>query len=328
MAGPLVERGQCRTQARGIALLGRQCTGARRELAQCLGPPRRRVRDDDGVQSHVTEVLRHGEAGVDARLTGHHRHVRRVRDDDGALCQPAPGTGIDKLRELGDHVCHLVPALSAADVDDDVRSAPLRHLLQQHGLPGAEPAGNRRRAAERHRVEQVEHPLTRHQRLPTVQSTTVRAWQAHRPALRHPDGRTGDHGHGRVGSVASGRLHLLDASADACGHQDPHGQRTVVMHGPDGVAGLNDVAHGDEGLEPPLAQIRWCRSSGGQPRAGPEQRTQQAVEHAAEQRRTQGRGQRLAQSAHGMSRREPAGVLVCLRRRHSARDGDDLARDA
>ena len=39
-----------------------------------------------------------------------------------------------------DHVGHLVAALAAPDVDDDVGVAPLGDLLQQHGLAGAEAA--------------------------------------------------------------------------------------------------------------------------------------------------------------------------------------------
>ena len=56
-------------------------------------------------------------------------------------------------------VGHLVAALTAADVDDDVGVAPLGHLLQEHGLSGAEAARHGSRAAPRHGVEQVEHTL-------------------------------------------------------------------------------------------------------------------------------------------------------------------------
>ena len=70
-----------------------------------------------------------------------------------------PVRGSSSARELLEHVGHLVAALAAADVDDHVGVAPLRDLLQQHRLAGAEAAGDRGAAAARDREEEVEHPL-------------------------------------------------------------------------------------------------------------------------------------------------------------------------
>ncbi len=54
-----------------------------------------------------------------------------------------PVRGSSSCREFVQHLGHLVAAFAAADVDDDVRVAPLGQRLLQHGLAGAEAAGNR-----------------------------------------------------------------------------------------------------------------------------------------------------------------------------------------
>ena len=86
--------------------------------------------------------------------------ISTVRSSSGL-----PGARVLERLELLEHVGQLVAALAAADVDDHVGVAPLGDLLQQHGLAGAEAAGDRRRAAARDREEQVEHPLAGHERL-------------------------------------------------------------------------------------------------------------------------------------------------------------------
>ena len=81
------------------------------------------------------------------------------------------------------HLGHLVAALAAADVDDDVGVAPLGQRLLQHRLAGAEAAGDGRAAAARDREQRVEDALAGDQRLVGRQALRHRARPAHRPAL-------------------------------------------------------------------------------------------------------------------------------------------------
>ncbi len=90
--------------------------------------------------------------------------LRRVRDQDRALHQRRAGARVDELGELLEHLGQLVAALAAADVDDDVGVRPLRERLLEHGLAGAEPAGDRGGAAARDREEHVDRPLAGDQR--------------------------------------------------------------------------------------------------------------------------------------------------------------------
>jgi hypothetical protein len=79
----------------------------------------------------VPEILGHRHRGVDRRFARRYRHVRGVDDDDGAVHQRPAGGGIAERRELLDHLGHLVAALAAADVDDDVDVAVLGDRLLQ-----------------------------------------------------------------------------------------------------------------------------------------------------------------------------------------------------
>ena len=115
--------------------------------------------------AHVAEVLGDRHPGVDAGLPRHHRHVRGVGDDDGALGERSSGARVRELGQLGEHVGHLVAALAAADVDDHVGGAPLGDLLEEHGLAGAEAARDGGAAAPGDREHGVENPLAGQQRL-------------------------------------------------------------------------------------------------------------------------------------------------------------------
>ena len=57
-----------------------------------------------------------------------------------------PVRGSVSFAELLQHLGHLVAALAAADVDDDVRVRPLGDLVLGHGLAGSESARDGSRA--------------------------------------------------------------------------------------------------------------------------------------------------------------------------------------
>ena len=332
--GPLVEGRQRRGEAGRVALLGGQRPGARGELAQRLRPPRRGVGDDHGVQPHVAEVLGHRHAGVDARLAGHHRHVRRVRDDHGALGEPPAGPRVHQLGQLGDDVGHLVAALAAADVDDHVGGAPLGDLLEQHRLAGAEPAGHRGRAAQGHRVQQVEHPLAGEQRLAAVEPArgtgvagapaTAALMATGVPPTTGEDGvRRRSRRPRRRSSTAARRPLAARAPAAAAGRLPS----TVPRASPAADLGRRGR---DVGLRTPRCAGRPARPTArGEPGPRAGQRSEQPVEDAAEQPGSERCRQRLA-PRDGPS--HPGPVPRCTRRParwpRSPAEGDHLARAA
>ena len=79
---------------------------------------------------------------VDGRLTGGHRHVGGIGDQSGPIHQKVAGPGVHQLGELLQHLGHLVSALAAADINDDIRVGPFGNLMLGHGLSGSESAGD------------------------------------------------------------------------------------------------------------------------------------------------------------------------------------------
>ncbi len=235
---PLVEGGQLGREPGRIALFRGELVGARRDLAQRLRPAGGRVGDQHGVVAHVAEVLGDGDARVDARLAREHRHVGGVRDQHRALAQRPAGAWILERGELLEHVGHLVAALAAADVDDHVGVAPLRDLLEQHGLAGAEAAGDGRGAAPRDREEDVEHALAGDERHGGGQARRDGARAADRPEVGEaqlvaPDDRDRlVHGVGPRGGEA------LQRAGHAGRHQDPVLDRGRLGDGAEQRAGL------------------------------------------------------------------------------------------
>ena len=181
-----------------------------------------------------------------------------------------------------------LPRSPQPDVDDDVGVAPLRDLLQQHGLAGAEAAGHggaccpgppgtagraraarcaaarRRRARSRHRARPADRPgLRQPHRSPPATGATV-ASAAYVPGRREPLHRAARRPGGTRTRCATGRRRRGPSRA----------RRPATTCSPDGTAASN--RHGPPRPSRP-------RRAGRQPRRRARQRAQQAVEDPAEQ---------------------------------------------
>ena len=211
----------------------------------------------------------------------------------------SPVRGSSSSASSATHVGHLVAALAAADVDDDVGVAPLGDLLQQHGLAGAEAAGDGGAAAPGDREEQVEHPLPGVQRAAASSSRsrhgrgrrTGHAVRERHVARRRPS-------RPRLAGVRSAPGgDALDPTADAGRHQDPQRHRAgVARRCPARRPAPTRSPSADGGREGPAGGSPRGRIAVRAPARSPavDQRPQQAVEDAAEQARAQRRRQRPA----------------------------------
>ncbi len=159
LGGALVEFGQPRAEIGGVGGFARQFAEPAGHFAQGFRPAAGGIRHQRDMQALVAEIFADGDGGVDRGLARGHRHVGGIGDDDGALHQAAAGARIGELGKFAQHFRHLVAALAAADIDDDVGVAPFRQRLLQHGLAGAEAAGNGGLAAARDRKQGVEDAL-------------------------------------------------------------------------------------------------------------------------------------------------------------------------
>ena len=118
-----------------------------------------------------------------ARLTGSYRHVGSVGDQRGTIHQRVAGLRVDQLGELFQNLRHLIAALAAADINDDIRIGPLCNLVLGHGLTCTESAGNGRRAALGDREERIQDTLTGQQRLARRETALCGTRNPDRPFL-------------------------------------------------------------------------------------------------------------------------------------------------
>ena len=181
----LVELGQAQRQAPGEAFLGRHFLQAHGHLPQGLGPPAGGVGEDGHVVAHVPVIFGHRDPGVDGNFARRHRHIRGVRDEDGALHQRAAGARVLELGKFAQNLGHLVAALAAAYEDYYPGVRPLGQLVLGHRLAGAEPARDAGAAAFRYRKKSVYDTLPGHQRPVDQPALRHRPRPADRPFLQH-----------------------------------------------------------------------------------------------------------------------------------------------
>ena len=97
----------------------------------------------------------------------------------------SPEWGSFELGELHEHVGHLVAALAAADVDDDLGVGPLGELVLGDGLARAERPGDAGDAALGEGEERVDDALPVTSGSSTDELALVRPGHADRPPLHH-----------------------------------------------------------------------------------------------------------------------------------------------
>ena len=217
--GALVEGREPGREVRRVAFLAGHLLESAGDLAERLAPPGGRVGHHGDVVAHVAVVLGQRGAHVDGGLAGGDRHVRRVGDEHGAVHERSTRARVLELRELGEDLGHLVAALAAADVDDDVDVGPLRQRLLRDRLARAEAARDDGVAAEGDREERVEDPHAGGERRRRVQLLDVGAALTDRPALAHPN-------LGAVGERGDSLVHVeVTLAHDRCDGSGLHGRR-------------------------------------------------------------------------------------------------------
>mmetsp|Transcript_12586 Transcript_12586/g.39639 ORF Transcript_12586/g.39639 Transcript_12586/m.39639 type:complete len:601 (+) Transcript_12586:190-1992(+) len=344
LARALVEGGEARAEVGGVARVSGHLGEAAGDLTERLGPARRRVGHHGHVVAHVAQVLCERDARVDGRLARSDGHVGRVGDEGGALHDGLLLAVDDhlELREVLEHLRHLVAALAAADVDNRVRVRVLGQRLRDDRLAAAERAGHGARAAEHGGEERVDHALPREQRLGTRQLLGDGARRADGPALLH-----------RVLGHLALELRLEDALQDgvlALGGEPRHlAARDLARHHHDlvqddvvlrdvaiNVARADDVAnlHVDR-RELPRAllveggDVDATRDEDRAERLGDLlERTLDAVEDAAKDARAELERERQARAEDRVADRQAGRLLVHLDGGHVALEANDLTDQA
>mmetsp|Transcript_11056 Transcript_11056/g.25659 ORF Transcript_11056/g.25659 Transcript_11056/m.25659 type:complete len:277 (-) Transcript_11056:577-1407(-) len=168
----LVESSQTSTKVCRITGVGRHLSETSGNLTKSLCPTGGRVSHHRYVHSLVTEVLGESNTGINRSLTSCHRHVGSVRYKRGTLHDTNFLLGscllvLDshcKLREITQHLSHLVSTLSTTDVHNSVRVRELRQSLTNHSLPTSKSTGDGASTSKHRGEEPVNHTKTRNKR--------------------------------------------------------------------------------------------------------------------------------------------------------------------
>mmetsp|Transcript_8655 Transcript_8655/g.14936 ORF Transcript_8655/g.14936 Transcript_8655/m.14936 type:complete len:548 (+) Transcript_8655:633-2276(+) len=187
LAGTLVEGGETCTQVRRVARVGGHFRETAGNLTEGLGPSGRGVSHHGHVVAHVAEVLRDRNPGVDGGFAGSDGHVGRVGHHSRAL-HDALLTSVHRHRQLGEVLedfSHLVTALAAADVDNDIRVGKLGQRLRDHSLAATERARDRARSTQHRREKGIENALASEKRHVGHELLEDRARRTHGPQLEH-----------------------------------------------------------------------------------------------------------------------------------------------
>src|SRR5450830_529043 len=100
-----------------------------RNLTHGFCPPRRGVCHQSDAVAHVAEVLGYRDPSENRSLTSCDWHVGSVGDEDCTIHKNLAGLRVLELREFLQDVRHLVPTLTATNIDNDVGIRPLCQLM-------------------------------------------------------------------------------------------------------------------------------------------------------------------------------------------------------
>ena len=206
--------------------------------------------------AHVAEIFCDRDARIDGRLTRRHGHIGGVGDEHGALHQRLARLGILEFGKFVENVRHLVAALAAADVDDDVRIRPLGKLVLDDRLAAAEGPGDGRHAAAGDGKERIDDALSRDHGLRGRELLAVGPALADGPLAEHTDlrfARLVAEGRHRVRDREISLLNGRHLAVHPVGNEDAVGDDLRLLHGAEDVALFDDVTRPDTGHEVPLA---------------------------------------------------------------------------
>ena len=183
----LIKLRQTGAKVGGIAFFTRHFFQTSRHFTKRLCPPGSGVCHQRHGITHITEEFRNRDPGIDTGFSCRHRHIRRIGNQHGSLHQRLAGLGILQLWKLVQYVRHLISALSAADVDDNIRFRPFCQLVLYHRFSGSERTGNRRYTSLCNREEGVNDSLSGNQGHVRRQLLFVGTLSSDRPSLHQTD---------------------------------------------------------------------------------------------------------------------------------------------
>mmetsp|Transcript_34292 Transcript_34292/g.45169 ORF Transcript_34292/g.45169 Transcript_34292/m.45169 type:complete len:377 (-) Transcript_34292:682-1812(-) len=251
VASTLVELGEGGTEISGETRIGGHLSETTGDFSEGLGPARGGVSHHSDVLTLITEVLSEGDTGVDGGLSGSDGHVGGVGDEGRALHDVVLAT-VDLGRQLGEVIedlSHLVAALTAADVDDDIGVRVLGESLRDTGLTAAEGTWNSAGTALDRGEESVQDALAGRQRVHGSELLSDGSGATHGPEMRHGDVLAGtivglNDSDGLLHSVVASRHDFSKSASHLGGHHDLMlGEEVVLEDLTNAVTADDEVAN-------------------------------------------------------------------------------------
>ena len=245
MAGTLVELCQTGTQICRVTFLTGHLLQTSGHLTQSLCPAGGGVCHQRYGITHVTEILRDRNTGIDGCLTGCHRHIGCIGNQNSTLHQGLTGLRVFQFRKLVQNVGHLISALAAADIDHDVCLRPFCQLMLNNRLAASEGSRYGCHTAFCDGEEHVNHALSGDQRHAGRQFLLIWTAFTNRPFLHQSYVFVAFRRRNDCDDIFYGKFSgfdLLDRTLDAVGDHDPLLHHCGLLYGTDDVSGLHCIA--------------------------------------------------------------------------------------
>ena len=156
------------------------------------------------------------------------------------------------MRELCENLSHLVPALTASDVNNDLSVRPLGQLLLSNGLAASEWSRDTSGTTLSQREEEVEDPLACDERY--IRCVLLHEWsgRSHRPLLHHRDlGAIFERAYS-LGDIEFTRLDTRDDSTLSRWNHDTVLDGLGLLHDSNDGTSIDLIASGSGSVELPL----------------------------------------------------------------------------
>ena len=259
-----IERTDDSREVHWEGILSRKLLQTVRHLTECLCPTGSGVRHQEDAQTHRTIVLSDGHGRINRRLTGCHRHVGGVGDDDGTLHELASCVRVIEFRELGKGLYDLVGTLTAGSDDHNVCLGLFGDSVLEDGLTGTERTRDKAGSSLAKRVRRVDGTHTCLEQFERPRFLAISEDRfLHRPFLNHSYFVV------VTFCIGQNRHHFVDGIFTGCG-DGLHGVCTfkderhhdlvrlvVFIHFTQPSGSLNLIAHfGDRGKRPFLLLVK------------------------------------------------------------------------
>ena len=137
---------------------------------------------------HIPVIFRQSQARIKACLTSRHRHVGCVGNQGSPIHQRIAGFRVNQLPKLLQNLGHLIPPLSASNINNNISVRPLGNLMLSHGFSGSKTTWNGSCAALCQRKQRIQYSLSCHERLLCGTPSGHRSCLPDRPLLNHVEG--------------------------------------------------------------------------------------------------------------------------------------------